>query len=176
MHQVDAYKQAKSQTVAPRTPKQIRELAPSDLKAYPCWELIAAKAGEENKGDERFVRPVVSLSEATQQVLLQASFHFPNGRVRSGIVSLDEGADPSAHQPANFVPGGLLRFYVGASRPTALETKEFVHRLERVSLSPLPVRYASTLRSRTGKPLAAGVLTGLYWWHNCPWGELRVEV
>jgi hypothetical protein len=157
--------------------KSVSDLTPDDFKTSPCWEHTTEDTLFA-RGSPTMVRPipVTSLPEATRQVIAGASFHFPSGRVRSGMVTVNRGHDVSAHSPIVFVSRELVNFYFGATQPTATDVRRFTNLLQRLSTEPLPVRYVSTLCTKDGVPLAEGVLEGLYWWHNFPHGELRVEV
>jgi len=160
--------------MASRIRKQVHELSASDFEAFPCWEYASDEEGNEDQ-DECTVRPLPlgELPGATQQVLVQAAFLFPNGRIRLGMVTLNAGTDPSGHQPVLFLPEGSLTFYEGATQPKPSAVKRFVSALKRVSPTPLPVRYVSALCGSNGAPLAAGTLQGLYWLANWRTGELN---
>ncbi|MFN0313515.1 MAG: hypothetical protein ACKVQA_00520 [Burkholderiales bacterium] len=148
----------------------------SDFEAHPCWEYATDEEDREDQ-DETTVRPLPlpELAAATQQVIVQAVFFFPNGRVRAGMITLNAGSDPSGYQPVLFLPKGFLTFYEGASLPKPSTLKRFMAALKRISPSPLPIRFESALSGATGAPLAAGRLEGLYWLSNWRTGELRVE-
>jgi hypothetical protein len=157
-----------------RIRKQVHELDASDFEAHACWEYATDEEGNDDQ-DECCVRPLPlgQLAGATQQVFVQAVFLFPNGRIRTGMVTLNAGDDPSGHQPVLFLPEGPLMFYEGATQPKPSAVKRFVSALKRVSPAPLPVRYVSALVASNGAPVAAGSLEGLYWLANWRTGELR---
>lgn len=161
--------------MARRIRKPLHGLSVADFEVHPCWEYASDEEGQE---DECTVRPLAlsELSDTTHQVFVQAAFFFPNGRVRLGMVTLNAGDDPSGHQPALFAPDGLFTFYQGAMEPRRSEVKRFVAVIKKISPIPFPVRYISALYGRTGEPLAAGPLKGLYWLVNWQTGELRAEV
>lgn len=160
--------------MARRIRKQVHQLNASDFEAYPCWEYASDEEGRANQ-DECTVRPLPleELAGATQQVLVQAAFFFPNGRVRLGAVTLNAGADPSGHQPVLFLPQGSLTFYEGSIQPKPSAVRRFVSALKGVSRTPLPVRYVSALCGSNGTPLAMGSLDGLYWLADWRTGELH---
>ena len=163
--------------MARRIRKQVHELNATDFEAFPCWEYASDEEHRQGE-DECTVRPfpLEGLASATHQVFVQAAFLFPNGRVRSGMVTLNAGNDPSGHQPALFLPEGVLNFYMGAMQPKPVAARRFAAALKKVSPAPLPVRYVSPLFGVIGQPLAFGALEGLYWLANWRTGELRVVV
>jgi hypothetical protein len=160
--------------MARRVRKQIDQLDASDFEAFPCWVYATSEEGRADQ-DECTVRPLplADLAGAGQQVLVQAAFFFPNGRVRPGMITLNAGSDPSGHQPVLFLSHGPLMFYEGATRPKPAEVKRFLAALKQISPTPLPVRYVSTLCGENGSPLATGSLSGLYWLADWRTGDLR---
>ena len=159
-----------------RVRKQVHELTAADFEAQPCWEYAEDQEGRKGQ-DECTVRPLplAELSGIQHQVFVQAAFFFPNGRIRTGMVTLNAGSDPSGTQPVLLSPEACVSFYVGSSEPSATEVKRFVRQISKISKPPLPVHYATALRGQAGVPLASGVLEGLYWLVNWRTGELRAS-
>lgn len=157
-----------------RIRKQVDELTSADFEAYPCWEYAADEEGREGQ-DECTVRPLAlaELANVQHQVIVQAVFFFPNGRLRVGMLTLNSGGDPSGLQPVMFSADGSVFFYQGAREPSASEVKRFVRQLGKVSKPALPIHYVTALRSAEGVPLSSGALEGLYWLANWRTGELR---
>ena len=158
-----------------RVRKQVDELTAADFDMHPCWEYASDE--EDRSGqDECTVRPLPldKLSGASQQVMVQAVFFFPNGRVRLGMLTLNAGDDPSGHQPILFGPEGALAFYAGAMAPRPSELRFFGSTLRKISAETWPIRYVSSLCASDGRPLAFGILTGLYWLEDWRTGKLGV--
>ncbi len=157
-----------------RVRKQVEEIRADDFEAHPCWEYASDE--EDRKGqNECTVRPLdlARLQSETGQVIVQAVFFFPNGRIRLGAVTLNAGSDPSAHQPMMFVGKKVVHFYNGSFEPKKTEVKAFLRQLEEVCPKPFPIRYVSSLQTPEGRPLAFGELNGLYWLANWRTNELR---
>jgi hypothetical protein len=155
-----------------RIRKQVDELRAEDFDAHPCWEYASDEEGRQGQ-DECTVRPCdVSRLSETRQVIVQAVFFFPNGRLRLGQVTLNAGEDPSGYQPVLFLGKKKLYFYSGASKPGKAEVRAFRRVLEKICPVPLPIRFVSSLLSSEGRPLAYGELSGLYWLANWRTHEL----
>ncbi|GLS95305.1 hypothetical protein GCM10007918_25970 [Piscinibacter gummiphilus] len=159
------------------TRKQVQDLHAADLDASPCWEYASDEEGRKGQ-DECTVRPLdlPSLPTTRHQVMVQAVFFFPNGRVRMGMITLIAGDDPSGHQPVLFVGKKgreHLSFYNGSFEPRKSEVRAFARGLEKVCRSPFPIRYVSTVQAADGRPLGYGELSGLYWLANWRTNELR---
>ena len=158
-----------------RIRKQVQDLTSQDFDLHPRW-ICATDEEDEPDHDECTVRPL-GLGETphtSQQIMVQAVFFFPNGRVRLGMVTLNAGNDPSGHQPCLFSPGSTVNFYNGATKPTAKELSQFTKALRSVAPQPYPVRYVSSLSEPNGRPLAYGELHGLYWLINWRTSELAI--
>jgi hypothetical protein len=157
-----------------RIRKQVHELTAADFEAQPCWEYAENEEGRTGQ-DECTVRPLplAELASVQHQVFVQAAFFFPNGRIRTGIVTLNAGNDPSGTQPVLLCAEASVYFYAGSSEPSASEVKQFARQLGKISKPHLPVYYATSLRSKAGVPLASGVLEGMYWLANWRTGKLR---
>jgi hypothetical protein len=158
-----------------RIRKQVDELTAEDFDMHPCWEYASDEEDVEDQ-DECTVRPLPldALPDATRQVMVQAVFFFPNGRVRLGMVTLNAGDDPSGHQPILFGPKGLLAFYAGALPLRPSDLRKFGSVLRKIDAEPWPIRYVSSLCASDGTPLAFGVLAGLYQLEDWRTGTLRV--
>jgi len=158
-----------------RVRKQVHELTPHDFDAFAQWVYASDEEGDPGQ-DECTVRPLMHGEAASpaEQVIVQAVFFFPNGRVRFGMVTLNAGDDPSGHQPSLYTATGLVNFYCGAMEPGPKEIGLFTKTLRSVAAEPYPVRYVSSLSGPNGHPLAFGELRGMYWLANWRTGELRV--
>jgi hypothetical protein len=157
-----------------RIRKQVDKLTASDFELHSCWVYASDEEGSDGQ-DECTVRPLKleELQAETSQVFVQAAFLFPNGRIRSGVVTLNNGEGASGHQPAVFLATGAVYFYHGATEPKAGALKAFYRSLRTVCPQPFPITYVSALRTEDGLPLASGHLSGLYWLENWRTGKLR---
>jgi hypothetical protein len=158
-----------------RIRKQVDELCAEDFEAFSGWEYASDEEGR-NGLDECTVRPLdpSRLKVEAGQVMIQAVFFFPNGRVRLGMMTLNAGDDPSGHQPVMFLGKKHLHFYSGASEPSKTEVRSFRKAVEQVCPSPFPIRFVSSVLDVDGRPIAYGELRGLYWLANWRTNELRV--
>ena len=155
--------------------KQVDELSSADFEAHPCWEYASDEEGRKGQ-DQCTVRPFEQsrLLGETGQVMVQAVFFFPNGRIRLGMITLNAGDDPSGHQPVIFFKKAKrLYFYNGSSQPTKAEVRNFVRSLEKVCPSPFPIRYVSSVQASNGRPLGFGELRGMYWLADWKTNALR---
>lgn len=160
--------------MARRIRKQVNELTSDDLDKSPCWEYADDEEGTRGQ-DECTVRPLADdLTEVEHAVLMQATFVFPNGRVRLGTVTCNAGEEISGYQPVLFLGNEQLYFYYGAMKPKANEIRRLSSKLKRICPNPFPIRYTSTFFSDEGKALVSGVLEGFYW--RSDWRKGIIEV
>jgi hypothetical protein len=157
-----------------RIRKQVHELSVADLEAHPCWVYVSDEEGRAGQ-DECTVGPLKlqDLLDETGPTIVQAAFMFPNGRLRSGLITLNAGDTLSGHQPVVFLEDGPVFFYNGAMEPTSAVLKSFLRPLRKVCSEPFPISYVTTLHTKGGAPLVSGQLHGLYWLANWRTGRLR---
>jgi hypothetical protein len=160
-----------------RIRKQVDELTSEDFENFSCWEYASNEEGVQGQ-DECTIRPgsVSNAEMASQQIFVQAAFLFPNGRIRTGAVTINAGEDISSHQPVLFTPKEPLHFYCGAIKPSEKEVERFRKALKRICPEPYPLRYVTALHGKAGQPLASGVLEGLYWLADWRAGKVDVVV
>lgn len=156
-----------------RIRKPVHELSAADFEDHSCWVYASDEEGTPGQ-DESIVRPLGldDLASETGQVFVQAAFMFPNGRIRTGFVTLNAGDDPSGHQPVMFIADETVLFYNGTSKPKPAELKSFLRPLRKVCSEPFPIAYITALQSPLGNPLASGRLDGFYWLADWRTGEL----
>jgi|OpeIllAssembly_1097287.scaffolds.fasta_scaffold289314_1 hypothetical protein len=147
-----------------RIRRQCYDLTVADLDAYPCWEFAIDEEGRRGQ-DEATVRPVSpvhSLRELSGPIITLAVFCFPNGRVRSGQLTIGAGDTLSDIQPSLLLDDGPLNFYVGSFRPSIRDLGRTRKRLQAISSTIFPIQFFTGLYDRKGLPLCAGSIEGLY--------------
>jgi len=160
-----------------RIRKQIDELTALDFGVHAGWEFASDEENHEDQ-DECTVRPLAAenIPHADDQVFIQATFTFPNGATKLGMVTVNADDDVSGHQPVLFEEERPINFYCGGMRPSATEVAKLVKVLSKISSDPLPISYVTDLCDVAGKPLAEGKLNGLYWLADWRTNDIRVAI
>jgi len=104
-----------------RVRKQIYELVPRDLEAFPIWEFNLDETSRSSQ-DELTVRPRVvagPLDPADRMFVVRAVFTLADGSMKRGYVTPPGRGDASvsALQPIIVTDQGQVRFWCGTSVP-----------------------------------------------------------
>jgi hypothetical protein len=138
-----------------RIRKQVYELKPEDLSAFPVWEFALDEEGEPDQ-DEATVRPFPfsgSLDPSAGMFIVAARFWLADGTQMRGYLTPPPPGDrkPGTIQPQIVTDGGQVGFWCGRCPPN---TTRAYRLLSRNAAGVFPVRFESAV------PLVGGAVSG----------------
>jgi hypothetical protein len=137
-----------------RIRKQIDELTPADLEAYPMWEFAGDEEGVDGQ-DEATVRPLVGEAYDNDTYgVVRARFTLADGSVMTGFLTPPPRRDPGALVlPQIITSRGHVGMWLPLA-PSAKQLEEMYQLLERTPEKVFPIRY------ETDFPVVGGPVTG----------------
>jgi hypothetical protein len=138
-----------------RIRKQVYELKPEDLSAFPIWEFALDEESEPDQ-DEATVRPYAfsaSVDPSDGMFIVAARFWLADGTEMRGYLSppSDDDRELGTIQPQIVTETGQVSFWCGLCTP---DTAKSYRLLGRETAGVFPVRFESAV------PLVGGVVAG----------------
>ena len=128
--------------------KQVYDLRPSDLEAFPIWEHALDEEGEPGQ-DEATVKPRPDLSRADPGeglLVVRAEFVARDGTTYDGYVYPSFDFDLSAIQPTIVTSEGQVSFWFGAFAPKRGDIERDYELLGRTAEQLFPVRFRALVK------------------------------
>jgi hypothetical protein len=139
--------------------KQIHELTPHDLKAFPIWEFNLDETAGSGQ-DELTVRPCIAsepLDPTDRMFVVRAMFTLADGSTMEGYFTPPGRGDAGvgALQPIIVTDQGQVRFWCGTSAPGPKRLARSYKLLGKAAEQIFPLQFESEVE------LAAGPVTGI---------------
>jgi hypothetical protein len=134
--------------------KQIYELLPRDLEAFPVWEFNLDETSPSSQ-DELTVRPCVvssPLDPADRMFVVRAVFTLADGSMKRGYVTPPGRGDASVSslQPIIVTEQGQVRFWCGTSVPGPKRLARSYQWLRKEAIEIFPLLFESDVALARG--------------------------